>query len=155
MSDDASSSSPEPSSPSSSYAAKDSGGAGASTGKGGAQAGGDSSTVTPESDDSDNPVQDEGSWSLVDTGSLGSGRHRGATADEGADGSAEGGTAAASSGRHAADTYTVQEGDSLASIADSLDLDGGWRALYSENKGVIGVDPSDIVPGQTLQLSVR
>jgi resuscitation-promoting factor RpfA len=155
VSDDASSSSPEPSSPSSSYAAKDSGGAGASTGKGGAQAGGDSSTATPESDDSDNPVQDEGSWSLVDTGSLGSGRHRGATADESADESAAGGTTAASSGRHAADTYTVQEGDSLASIADSLDLDGGWRALYSENKGVIGVDPSDIVPGQTLQLSVR
>ena len=42
------------------------------------------------------------------------------------------------------------DGDTLGSIADSLDLDGGWRALYAENKDAIGADPSDIAPGQTL-----
>ena len=57
---------------------------------------------------------------------------------------------ASAAGRHAARTYTVQEGDSLASIADSLGLDGGWRALYAENKDRIGADPSNIVAGQTL-----
>ena len=29
-------------------------------------------------------------------------------------------------------------------------VDGGWRALYAENKDLIGADPSDIAPGQTL-----
>ncbi|MFF3504117.1 transglycosylase family protein [Streptomyces sp. NPDC003247] len=163
-----------PSSSSSSTSGK-SGTSGTSTGSGasGSAAGGGSSTATPEADASDNPTQDAGSWSLVDTGSAdalssgttsddtasddaastGSGRHRGGSADEGtADG-----TTTASSGRHAADTlsgtaatYTVQAGDSLVTIADSLGLDGGWRALYAENKDVIGADPSNIVPGQTL-----
>jgi resuscitation-promoting factor RpfA len=105
-------------------------------------------------------VQDVGSWNLVDTGALGSGRHRGGTADEPAAGSAgtgaeAGGASAASTGRHAAAGYVVQEGDSLASIADSLGLHGGWRALYAENKDVIGADPSDIIPGQTLDTGVQ
>ena len=105
-------------------------------------------------DESDKSVQDVGSWSLVDTGSLGSGRHRGVTADENtvksATDVAPNVAAPASAGRHAAATYVVQEGDSLVSIADSLGLDGGWRALYAENKDLIGADPSDIAPGQTL-----
>ncbi|MFI6039518.1 transglycosylase family protein [Streptomyces sp. NPDC051315] len=138
------------------------------SGAGGAQAGNGASRTAPGTDESDKSGQSAGSWSLVDTGavdagsadagaaatnSTGSGRHRGGTADE----SATGGTSTASSGRHAAGTlggaagtYTVRAGDSLASIADSLDLDGGWRALYDENKDVIGADPSDIAPGQTL-----
>ncbi|WP_345600205.1 LysM domain-containing protein, partial [Streptomyces coacervatus] len=53
------------------------------------------------------------------------------------------------------DTYTVHAGDTLASIADSLDLHGGWRALYAENKKAIGTDPNHIVAGQTLQLGVE
>jgi hypothetical protein len=129
----------------------------------GSQAGGGSSATTPGADDSDKSGQSAGSWSLVDTGavdtsSTGSGRHRGGTADE----STTDGASAASSGRHAAGTlsgtaatYTVQAGDSLASIADSLDLDGGWRALYAENKDLIGADPSNIVPGQTLATGVE
>jgi len=99
-----------------------------------------------------------GSWNLVDTGSLGSGRHRGATADEPAAESADGeagGASTASAGRHAAAAYVVQEGDSLASIADSLGLHGGWRALYAENRDLIGADPSDIAPGQTLDTGVQ
>ncbi|MFH9553745.1 transglycosylase family protein [Streptomyces sp. NPDC051445] len=135
------------------------GGSGSADGKGGAQAGGGSVTASPEVDDSDNSGQAAGSWSLVDTGSLTSGRHRGATADEAAPKSATGavadGALAASGGRHAAATYLVQEGDSLESIADSLDLAGGWRALYDENRDLIGADPSDITPGQTLDTGVE
>ncbi|MHC3470620.1 transglycosylase family protein [Streptomyces sp. 7R007] len=97
----------------------------------------------------DNPEQSVGSWHLVDTGSVGSGRHRGGSAEE----SATDADSASSSGRHASrtgDSYTVRAGDTLASIADSLDLQGGWRALYALNEKAIGADPSRIVPGQTL-----
>ncbi|MFD4602101.1 transglycosylase family protein [Streptomyces sp. NPDC058464] len=108
--------------------------------------------VVPESDDSDNSGQAEGSWSLVDTGAVSAGgKHRGGSADE----SVTNGQGATSSGRHAvrdSDTYTVRAGDTLASIADSLDLDGGWRALYAANKAAIGADPNDISAGQTLKL---
>lgn len=105
-------------------------------------------------DNQDDVVQDVGSWSLVDTGAIdaetaGSGRHRGPSADEG---EADGGAAesAKSSGRHA--SYSVRAGDTLASIADSLDLDGGWRALYAANKDAIGPDANHIFAGQTLDV---
>ncbi|MEU9396218.1 transglycosylase family protein [Streptomyces sp. NPDC048324] len=100
-----------------------------------------------KSDESDNSQQALGSWSLVDTGSVdsapagtGTGKHRGASADEGG---------VKPAGR---DSYTVHTGDTLASIADSLDLDGGWRALYDANKQAIGTDPNHIFTGQTLDL---
>ncbi|MFJ6657931.1 transglycosylase family protein [Streptomyces sp. NPDC091377] len=50
------------------------------------------------------------------------------------------------------DSYTVRPGDTLTSIADSLDVDGGWRALYRVNEQVLDGDPHHIVPGQTLTL---
>ncbi|MEU9306652.1 transglycosylase family protein [Streptomyces sp. NPDC048256] len=159
--DSSSSPSTSASSPSSSSSATtdDSGTSGGSGGRSGGSTGDGSPTATPGADESDKYVQDEGSWSLVDTGSLGSGKHRGATADEAATKSATDagvdGTTAASAGRHAAATYVVQEGDSLASIADSLGLDGGWRALYAENRDLIGVDPSNIAAGQTLDTGVE
>ncbi|MCX5421340.1 transglycosylase family protein [Streptomyces sp. NBC_00078] len=90
--------------------------------------------------DSDNVQQEVGSWSLVDTGALGTGRHRGASAE---------GTKADT---RTDDTYTVHAGDTLASIADSLGLDGGWHALYAENEKALGSDPNRIVAGQTLRL---
>ncbi|MFE3035928.1 transglycosylase family protein [Streptomyces canus] len=105
-----------------------------------------SPVVGTDEDEADKSWQEGGSSALVDVGALGSGKHRGGSAEE----SATKSTAAAPAGRHAAATYVVQEGDSLASIADSLGLDGGWRALYAENKDRIGVDPSNIVAGQTL-----
>ncbi|CAL9471147.1 transglycosylase family protein [Streptomyces sp. enrichment culture] len=93
-------------------------------------------------------------------GASGSGRHRGDSADEGAAGEARGGEAA---GRHASrdgapreaedGSYTVRSGDSLWAIADSLDLDGGWRGLYAGNKAVVGADPDHILPGQTLTVT--
>ncbi|MER6531284.1 transglycosylase family protein [Streptomyces sp. NPDC001508] len=111
----------------------------------------DSPTEDPESADSDNSWRSGGSWSLVDTGSLGGGRHRGDSADEnGASGTADPGSDP--SGRHA---YTVRVGDTLASIADSLDVDGGWRALYAVNEKAIGADPNHIAPGQALDVGVE
>ncbi|MET7484305.1 transglycosylase family protein [Streptomyces sp. NPDC005538] len=111
----------------------------------------DSASASPKLDESDNSEQAVGKWSLVDTGALGgatdqgssdqvsTGKHRGASAEEGV----------------TAKTYTVRAGDSLASIADSLDFDGGWRALYAENKKVIGADPTRIAAGQTLDVSTE
>ncbi|MFJ3719188.1 transglycosylase family protein [Streptomyces sp. NPDC090057] len=114
--------------------------------------GSESATQDPVVEDSDNSWQTGGSWSLVDTGALSSGgRHRGGSADE----SVTNGQNATVSGKHAsrgADAYTVHEGDTLASIADSLDVDGGWHELYALNKKAIGADPNHISAGQTLEV---
>ncbi|WP_411099356.1 lytic transglycosylase [Streptomyces sp. x-45] len=93
-------------------------------------------------------------------GSSGSGKHRGGSADEGATG--EGRTDPAT-GRHASrdgdareagdGRYVVRTGDSLWAIADSLDVDGGWHALYADNEAVVGADPDHILPGQTLTVT--
>ncbi|NUP16671.1 MAG: LysM peptidoglycan-binding domain-containing protein [Streptomyces sp.] len=148
-------SSASPSSPSSSPEADNSSKSDTSSGADVSQSPDSSPTLTPGSDNQDNSGQDEGSSGLVDTGTFGAaaadtasgaGRHRGPSADE--SDSADG--AAKPSGRHA--SYTVRAGDTLASIADSLDLDGGWRALYKANKSAIGADADHIFPGQTLDV---
>ncbi|MGW8792048.1 transglycosylase family protein [Streptomyces althioticus] len=116
-----------------------------------------SASTTPESDESDKSGQSTGSSAVTESEDGGSGRHRGPSAQE--DVTADAG--APSSGRHASpstdapagiadDRYTVQDGDSLTSIADSLALTGGWTALYVENQQVIGDDPNLILPGQRL-----
>ena len=113
-------------------------------------AGDDSVAASPKLDESDNSGQAVGKSSLVDTGTLGdsgeqgssqqsAGKHRGASAE----------------GSVTPQTYTVRAGDSLASIADSLGYDGGWRALYAENKKVIGADPTQIAAGQTLDVGTE
>ncbi|MFE7959862.1 transglycosylase family protein [Streptomyces sp. NPDC057413] len=118
----------------------------AGSGTGTAQPSGSASTGAANDDDPDNLRQIVGSSGLVDTGALGGGgRHRGVSAQEDA---AEA-SAAPTAGKHAS-RYTVRDGDSLTSIADSLDVEGGWRALYAQNREAIGADPSHIVPGQTL-----
>ncbi|KOV56291.1 transglycosylase family protein [Streptomyces sp. MMG1121] len=123
-----------------------------SSGTGNSQGGSGSPAPTPGIDESDNSRQAAGSWSLVDTGALDSGgRHRGGNADE----SVKNGQNGAPSGRHASrepGTYTVRDGDTLVAIADSLGVDGGWRALYDGNKKVIGADPNHITAGQTLKV---
>lgn len=115
-------------------------------------------TGPPEADASDSG-QGVGSWSLVDTGTdlngggTGTGRHRGSSAEEVPT------DTPASSGRHASRTdesktgksHTVRAGDTLTSIARSLDVSGGWPALYAENETVIGPNPDHIVPGQSLK----
>lgn len=49
-------------------------------------------------------------------------------------------------------TYVVKGGDYLAKIAESENVDGGWKQLYADNREVVGGDPSLIHPG--LKLSV-
>ncbi|MER7406542.1 transglycosylase family protein [Streptomyces sp. NPDC000070] len=120
-----------------------------------------SPSVADESGKSGNSQQKDGSSALTDTGS---GRHRGPSADEKpapADGRTD-----ESAGRHASrggeasreapdGSYTVRPGDSLWSIADSLDLSGGWRALYVGNEVAVGADPNLIRPGQKLTVRVE
>ena len=50
------------------------------------------------------------------------------------------------------DKYTVKRGDTLSKIAVAQDVDGGWQALYAENKSVVGSNPNLIFPGQKLSL---
>ncbi|MDT6984353.1 transglycosylase family protein [Streptomyces lusitanus] len=121
-----------------------------------------SASATPEGDESDKSGQSTGSSEATESEDTGSGRHRGPSAPE--EESADAGTP--SSGRHASrptdrpagisdDRYTVQTGDSLTSIADSLALTGGWTALYVENQQVIGDDPNLILPGERLLVDVE
>ncbi|MEU9354728.1 transglycosylase family protein [Streptomyces griseoloalbus] len=121
-----------------------------------------SASATPKADESDKAGQSDGSSGLTDTEGTSAGRHRGGSADEGR---AEDRTSE-SSGRHASrgtdasrdaadGSYTVRTGDSLSSIADSLELGGGWRALYAENEQVVGADPNLILPGQELAVGVE
>jgi LysM repeat protein len=48
--------------------------------------------------------------------------------------------------------YVVQQGDTLSSIAAQLSVRGGWPALYSANRSLIGPDPNVIQPGSVLAL---
>ncbi|MGZ3115919.1 transglycosylase family protein [Streptomyces sp. H62] len=116
-----------------------------------------SSTATTKGDETDNAGQSAGSSALTDTAGSGAGKHRGDRAEEGV----EEGRGTDASGRHASrgedearevvdGSYTVRSGDSLWGIADSLELDGGWRSLYVGNEEVVGADPDHILPGQTL-----
>ncbi|MEU9581183.1 transglycosylase family protein [Streptomyces chilikensis] len=79
----------------------------------------------------------------------GSGRHRGPSAEETTTEASSG-----SSGRHAAPAgaYVVRAGDSLVSIAESQDVEGGWRALYEANEDLIGKNPDRLVLGTALVL---
>ncbi|HSA53603.1 MAG TPA: transglycosylase family protein [Yinghuangia sp.] len=49
-------------------------------------------------------------------------------------------------------TYVVQDGDTLASIADLFDVAGGWETLYVINREVIGPDPDIVFSGTWLDI---
>ena len=59
--------------------------------------------------------------------------------------------------RHAAEvplsgeTYTVERGDTLSTIAEKLNIAGGWQTLADANTDTI-VDPDLVFEGQVLQL---
>lgn len=116
-----------------------------------------SASATPDGDEPDKAGQSDRPSAGSDD--EGTGRHRGASAEEGEERASE------SSGRHARgldawggsgdSSYTVDTGDSLSSIADSLAVDGGWRALYAVNAQLIGADPDYILPGQELDVDVE
>ncbi|MFI8189876.1 transglycosylase family protein [Streptomyces sp. NPDC085946] len=120
---------------------------------------GSPSAAAPEGDAPAKSVQGDGSSAPADTATTGTGRHRGPSAEE----SAQEARTAEAAGRHASrddgaarggvnGSYTVRAGDSLWSIADSLDYDGGWNALYAGNEQVVGADPDLIQPGQALEV---
>lgn len=45
----------------------------------------------------------------------------------------------------------MQSGDTLSLIARAKGIEGGWRALYAANTGVVS-DPNLIYAGEQLQL---
>lgn len=49
-------------------------------------------------------------------------------------------------------SYTVKSGDTLSGIARKLTGSTNWRAIYEQNKGVIGSNPNMIKPGQVLTI---
>ncbi|AZK97559.1 M23 family metallopeptidase [Streptomyces tsukubensis] len=49
-------------------------------------------------------------------------------------------------------TYIVVAGDHLSKIASERDVEGGWQALYADNRAAVGDDPSLIHPGLKLVL---
>ncbi|MFE9257638.1 transglycosylase SLT domain-containing protein [Streptomyces sp. NPDC006879] len=52
-------------------------------------------------------------------------------------------------------TYAVVAGDSLSKIAEKHAVSGGWKQLYSDNRGAVGVDPSLIHPGLELTIGAK
>ncbi|MFI7142270.1 transglycosylase family protein [Streptomyces massasporeus] len=121
---------------------------------------GSSPSASPESGESGKSREGDESSALTDTGS---GRHRGPSADESLPSVSS--RSDESTGRHASrgdagsgegsgdavqGDYIVGVGDSLWSIADSLDVSGGWHELYVGNEKVVGSDPNLIHPGQKL-----
>ncbi|MGV9879024.1 transglycosylase family protein [Streptomyces sp. NPDC003006] len=105
--------------------------------------------------DSTSPGSEDPATPTDDTAS---GRHRGDRADETASGDRPGRHASRGADRTeklADGTYKVRSGDNLSAIADDLDVDGGWRELYTENKKTVGGDPDLILPGQSLDLGEK
>lgn len=136
-------------------------------------AGGEKPSTDPSADPSTTPSAEPST--KPDSGQ---GKHRGEAAPEGdattgpgaSDGSTEAGKSDESreSGRHASrgdgsarddaaedGSYTVRTGDNLWAIADEQKVEGGWPALYEANREVVGSDADLILPGQSLDLTVK
>ncbi|MEV7780549.1 LysM peptidoglycan-binding domain-containing M23 family metallopeptidase [Kitasatospora sp. NPDC088351] len=52
-------------------------------------------------------------------------------------------------------SYQVVGGDTLSKIADAKQVEGGWQALYEQNRSVVGANPNLIFPGQKLALGAK
>ncbi|MER6615256.1 transglycosylase family protein [Streptomyces xantholiticus] len=114
------------------------------------------------------PAGDAAEAAPSDEATSGTGKHRGAPADDeaktgNADDDRETGRHASrgdSSGRDGVDgstgpgAYTVQPGDNLCDIATAQEVPGGWPALYEANEEAVGADPDLILPGQRLDLGL-
>ncbi|MFF2511485.1 transglycosylase family protein [Streptomyces sp. NPDC058086] len=133
---------------------------------GGDQGAGNSGSKSTKSDNSGNSGQSDGSSGTSENATGGAGRHRGDNADENTTDSAVDGRTDDSSGRHASrgagasrdvvdGSYVVRAGDNLWTIADALDLEGGWAELYDANKKTVGADPNLILPGQSLAVGAE
>ncbi|MEU3247330.1 MULTISPECIES: M23 family metallopeptidase [unclassified Streptomyces] len=62
-------------------------------------------------------------------------------------------TVSVSAGTAVEKTYVVKAGDTLAKIADSQHVSGGWKKLYADNRAVVGADPAAIRPGLKLTIA--
>ncbi|RKT12006.1 murein DD-endopeptidase MepM/ murein hydrolase activator NlpD [Streptomyces sp. 1114.5] len=51
------------------------------------------------------------------------------------------------------ESYRVVSGDTLSKIADAKRVEGGWQALYEQNRSVVGANPNLIFPGQQLAIA--
>jgi hypothetical protein len=133
---------------------------------GGDQGADNSDTESTKGDNSGNSGQGDDSSGASETATAGAGRHRGGDADENTTDSAVDGRTDDPSGRHASrgagasrdvvdGSYVVRAGDNLWTIADALDLEGGWAELYDANKKTVGVDPNLILPGQSLAVGAE
>ncbi|MDX3757582.1 MULTISPECIES: transglycosylase family protein [Streptomyces] len=133
---------------------------------GDAQGAGGSGTETTKSGNSGNSGQGGDSSGTSENATTGAGRHRGGTAAENTTDGAVDGRGDDSTGRHASrgagasrdvvdGSYVVRAGDNLWTIADALDLQGGWAELYDVNKKTVGVDPNLILPGQSLAVGAE
>jgi LysM repeat protein len=49
--------------------------------------------------------------------------------------------------------YAVKTGDTLSKIAQQLNVQGGWQALFEKNKSILS-DPNLIFPGQQLRVPI-
>lgn len=49
--------------------------------------------------------------------------------------------------------HTVQPGDTLSSIARRFGIKGGWQALHTANRSLIGADPNRIAVGMMLRIA--
>ncbi|MGW0031171.1 LysM peptidoglycan-binding domain-containing protein [Streptomyces sp. NPDC003314] len=49
--------------------------------------------------------------------------------------------------------HTVQPGDTLSSIARRFGIKGGWQALYTANRSLIGADPNRVAVGTMLRIA--
>ncbi|MFE2964671.1 transglycosylase family protein [Streptomyces sp. NPDC059340] len=133
---------------------------------GGDQGTDNSDSESTKSDNSGNSGRSDGSSGTSENATAGAGRHRGDNADENTTDSAVDGRTDDPSGRHASrgagasrdvvdGSYVVRAGDNLWTIADALDLEGGWAELYDANKKTVGVDPNLILPGQSLAVGAE
>ncbi|OAR23673.1 peptidoglycan-binding protein [Streptomyces sp. ERV7] len=61
----------------------------------------------------------------------------------------------ATAAKAAATTYSVVAGDSLSKIAQDLDVSGGWKKLYQDNRQAIGGNPALIHPGLALSVGKK
>ncbi|MEU9045394.1 MULTISPECIES: LysM peptidoglycan-binding domain-containing M23 family metallopeptidase [unclassified Kitasatospora] len=51
------------------------------------------------------------------------------------------------------ESYRVVSGDTLSKIADAKHVEGGWHALYEQNRSVVGANPNLIFPGQQFAIA--
>ncbi|MFJ8865775.1 transglycosylase family protein [Streptomyces sp. NPDC102473] len=87
------------------------------------------------------------------SGSSASGSSAGSSDDSGDGSSAGNGATRYSEDLADEETYVVERGDVLSSIAERADVSGGWPALYELNREALDQGPHLIFPGQRLRLN--